>query len=202
MGVVFSVYVLMLWYAGLREDARAAAVEKKGKKSGLTEEELEKLEERKVGAGGGEECAVCLEEMVEGQGFDVTLLEAGSGPAEEVGVRGQFSEDVKMLMDFGILIEIYFRWLMSLASSHLPSGPDQHITPQEAWSPKPQINACIKPVDALIYANMLMIEDLNTCEDQFLPVAPYWFSLTRDMPSYWCYASTKRMLHTNMDMAL
>ncbi|KAG1342484.1 putative E3 ubiquitin-protein ligase ATL23 [Cocos nucifera] len=63
MGVVFSEYMLMVWYAGLREEARAAA-EKKGKKSGLTEEELD---EGKVGAGGGEEFAVCLEEMVEGQ---------------------------------------------------------------------------------------------------------------------------------------
>ncbi|XP_010918198.1 E3 ubiquitin-protein ligase ATL23 [Elaeis guineensis] len=70
MGVVFSVYVLMLWYAGLREEASAAAAEaaeKKGRKSGLTEEELEKLEEGKVGAGVGAECAVCLEEMAEGQ---------------------------------------------------------------------------------------------------------------------------------------
>ncbi|XP_038979913.1 E3 ubiquitin-protein ligase ATL23-like [Phoenix dactylifera] len=66
MSLVFFVYVLMLSCGGLWAAAEEAAAAE-GKERGLTEEELEKLEEGKVGAGGAAECAVCLEEIVEGQ---------------------------------------------------------------------------------------------------------------------------------------
>ncbi|XP_010918197.2 E3 ubiquitin-protein ligase ATL23-like [Elaeis guineensis] len=56
IGVVFCVHLRLLLGDGVWEEVR-----------GLTEEEVKELEEGKVGAADGAECAVCLEEMVEGE---------------------------------------------------------------------------------------------------------------------------------------
>ncbi|KAG1334068.1 E3 ubiquitin-protein ligase ATL23 [Cocos nucifera] len=57
-----------VWSAALREEAAAAeALTEKAVQRGLTAEDLERLEEGKMAVSDGGDCAVCLEEMEEGQ---------------------------------------------------------------------------------------------------------------------------------------
>lgn len=67
--VLYSVYMCRVWSAAIREAAAAAveAVTEKAVQRGLTAEDLERLEEGNMAVSGGGECAVCLEEMDEGQ---------------------------------------------------------------------------------------------------------------------------------------
>ncbi|EHA8587602.1 E3 ubiquitin-protein ligase ATL23-like [Cocos nucifera] len=63
-GIILA-YLVHLCMAVSAEAGEAEA--EKTNERGLTAEELEMLEEGKMAAGGGEECAVCLENMAQGQ---------------------------------------------------------------------------------------------------------------------------------------
>ncbi|KAG6515703.1 E3 ubiquitin-protein ligase ATL23-like [Zingiber officinale] len=71
IGMMFTVYVCLMWSAMLGDQPEAAAMAAEGKAgAGLSTAELDQLAAVVVGAGvgpRGQECAVCLEEIEEGQ---------------------------------------------------------------------------------------------------------------------------------------